>query len=378
MKETFIDSLKALKSQKRIGIRESAMNLDKRTKTLEKRISEFLGRTQFEGFTKNDLFIKRLIGKPWGQDIATLSNMAEGYLNISAKQDPRDQSLKHLHRIVELACHPRVNPYKKNLLNVRSYGYQGYYLEHLNIVLGCYRLAGGIEHSDLHQSVSAHLSKISLEESNAHARLMPHVKMRWAADQAAIINSLWLYDQASGESLHSEVSARWQEYMFNHCRHASGLFQTEVMNCKRYSKQPRGCSLVYLIHYCSSFAPVLAKEQWILFKEHMHSRVLGLWGFREYLKGYKAGMTPDSGPIIFGQGVAASGLALKTAASIEDEAVFQKLYNSSRPVLALAESVRRVPGINMVSAVATDLLSTSIQFAAITRESRSLREVDSF
>ena len=66
MKETFIDSLKALKSQKRIGIRESAMNLDKRTKTLEKRISEFLGRTQFEGFTKNDLFIKRLIGKPWG------------------------------------------------------------------------------------------------------------------------------------------------------------------------------------------------------------------------------------------------------------------------------------------------------------------------
>ena len=110
----------------------------------------------------------------------------------------------------------------------------------------------------------------------------------------------------------------------------------------------------------------------------MHSRVPGLWGFREYLKGYKAGMTPDSGPIIFGQGVAASGLALKTAASIEDEAVFQKLYNSSRPVLALAESVRRVPGINMVSAVATDLLSTSIQFAAITRESRASREVDSF
>jgi hypothetical protein len=236
-------------------------------------------------------------------------------------------------------------------------------------------LAGGADYAELHQRVSEHLSKISLEESNAHARLMPHVKMRWAADQAAIINSLWLYDQASGDSLHSEVSARWQEYMFNHCRHTSGLSQTEVMTCKRYSKQPRGCSLVYLVHYCSSFAPELAKKQWSLFKEHMHSRVLGLWGFREYLKGYKGGMTPDSGPIIFGQGVAASGLALKTAASVEDEVVYARLYKSARPLLALAESVRMVSGVNLVSAVATDLLSTSIQFAALTRNARKFERI---
>ena len=192
------------------------MNSVSRTKTLEKRLSLFVLRPDFDGFTNADLFVKRLIGKPWGQDIAVLSNMAEGYLNLSIGQERTDEFLECLDRIVELALHPKVNPYRKSLSDVRSLGYHWHYLGHLNTVLGCYSLAGGKDHSELHRRVSEHLSKISLEESNADARLIPHVKMRWAADQAPIINSLWLYDQATSESLHSKAADRWQDYMLKH------------------------------------------------------------------------------------------------------------------------------------------------------------------
>ena len=42
-----------------------------------KRIAEFLDRQDFDGFSRQDLFIKQIIKKGWGQDIAALSNMAE-------------------------------------------------------------------------------------------------------------------------------------------------------------------------------------------------------------------------------------------------------------------------------------------------------------
>lgn len=338
-----------------------------RAQKLEARLSSFLARASFDGFTKKDLFIKRLIGKPWGQDIAALSNMAEGYLNLSKDQPSGGYAKRQLTKIVERAIHPTVNPYKKTMSDVGSLSFHGYYLEHLNTVLGCYRLCGGEDHGALHKRISEHLVKISLQEENAHARLIPHVKMRWCADQAAIINSLWLHDQSNGSNLHEEPAERWLNHVRNYCLHKTGLAQTEVMNCKRYSKQPRGCSLAYLIHYSRSFAPDFAREQWYLFKKHMFSKAFGFSGFREYLDGYKGGMTPDTGPIIGGLGVAASGLALKTAAYMDDGETFEELRKSSRPLLGVAEGLKFVPGVNMFSAVATDMLATSIQFSAITR-----------
>ena len=296
--------------------------------------------------------------------------MAEGYLNLWQADPTNDDYLAQLGKIITFAVHPGVSPFKKNLGEVRSLGYHGYYLEHLNTCLGCYALAGGEDHFELHERVSKYLVKISLKEANAHARLLPHIKMRWAADQAAIINSLWLFDEATGDNSHTTPAIRWEEYMFNQGQHDSGLYQTEVMGCKRYSKQPRGCALSYLTHYTSSFAPHIAEQQWELFKDLMLKRFLGFWGFREYLPEYQGKMTPDSGPIIGGLGVAASGLGLKAAASIEDAETYRKLSKSAKPLLMAAEGSRILPGINIASSVATDLLSTSIQFSAATRAQR--------
>ena len=42
------------------------------------KVESFLSSDTFNGFTKDDLFIHRFVKKGWGQDIAALSNMAEG------------------------------------------------------------------------------------------------------------------------------------------------------------------------------------------------------------------------------------------------------------------------------------------------------------
>ena len=115
--------------------------MDKHTTRRYNKIKSFLEDDNFNGFTKDHLFIMTFIKKGWGQDIAALSNMAEALVNISIKHVKNiDETKKLIDIVVKRAVHPKVNPYKKNIEKVDKLGKYGYYLEHLNIILGCYTI----------------------------------------------------------------------------------------------------------------------------------------------------------------------------------------------------------------------------------------------
>lgn len=329
----------------------------------------FLSRDDFNGFTGDELFIMQFIKKGWGQDIAALSNMAEALANIAVDDADRQTEIAPLLTgVVERALHRKVNPYKKDINRVATLGKYGYYLEHLNIILGSYQRVVDDAYQPLNLRITEHLLHASLAQDNAHAPLLPHVKMRWSADQAAIIYSIWLYDQNNGTQLCDPLREKWLAYMQAHATHPqTGLFITEVMGTQPYSKQPRGCATAYLVHYTSRFAPEVAADQWQRFKKHMLVRRLGITGFREYLPDYTGKWTPDSGPIVAGLGIAASGLALNAASSVGDEDTHRMLRRSVSPVLWLLRQFDRVPGLNRLSRVGTDLLATSIYLNAETK-----------
>lgn len=331
-------------------------------------VKEFLSREYFAGFTESDLFIKKFIKQAWGQDIAALSNMAEGLCNIAltdARESP-DMVLL-IEQVIERALHRSVNPWKKSIEHVTQLGHFGYYLEHLNIILGCYRRIGGQKYAELYTRVTLHLRESSLVQENAHARLLPHVKMRWSADQAAILYSIWLYDQNHGTELSREPIDRWLKYMHDHGTHErTGLFITEVMGTKKYSKQPRGCSSAYMIYYMNHFAAETARAQWLLFKKHMGLRFLCFYGFREYLPEFNGRWTPDSGPVIAGVGVAATGLALKTSAAIGEQAIFRAISRLASIGTRLLRAIGWIPVLGHFAKIGTDLLASSIILAAKT------------
>ena len=351
--------------------------MTQRTNSIEenprfKRIAEFLDRENFDGFSGQDLFIKQIIKKGWGQDIAALSNMAEAIALIPGLPHglAHNRKLDLMRKIIERALHPKVNPWKKPIDRVKDLGHFGYFLEHLNICLGLYHQAGAQDYKELATRVSEHLAQASLSQPNAHARLLPHVKMRWAADQAAIIYSLWIYDQNNGTALHNEPANRWLKYMHEHGTHLpTGLFITEVMGCHKYSSQPRGCSHSYMVHYMSAWAPDVAAQQWRLFKQHMLIKRMGSWGFREYLPEFPGRMTPDSGPIISDVGIAATGLSLKVSTRLDDELDSRResMLKTAQRWNSALRGADMIPGLNMASRIGTDLLASSIMLAAETR-----------
>ena len=341
-----------------------------------KRIEKFLRQHDFNGFTKDDLFIMNFIPKAWGQDIAALSNIAEALRNTKNDNNFRGRSralrgekIFLIDRVVKFALHPKVNPWKKDISKVSDFNHYCYYLEHLNIILGCYQDVADGKYLELNTRVTEYLRDESLAQKNAHARLIPHVKMRWAADQAAIIYSLWLYDRNNGTEYHVEPKNRWIEYMETHGKHQeTGMYITEVMGVKEYSNQPRGCSHAYMCYYMERFDSVRGQEQWDLFKKHMMVNGFFLSGFREYLPGYQGSWTPDSGPVIFGIGVAATGLALKPMKVWGEywQDRMCSVRSTVRRGMIFCSLLRSIPFIGRFASIGDDLLANSIMLAAET------------
>ena len=87
-----------------------------------KRITDFLSRKSFDGFTSKDLFIKQIVKKGWGQDIAALSNMAEALTNLAIQYPQQMRKYKVL--VQEVACRAMdksVMPYNnKSLMTVKD------------------------------------------------------------------------------------------------------------------------------------------------------------------------------------------------------------------------------------------------------------------
>ncbi len=344
--------------------------MDKHTTRRYNKIKSFLEDDNFNGFTKDHLFIMTFIKKGWGQDIAALSNMAEALVNISIKHVKNiDETKKLIDIVVKRAVHPKVNPYKKNIEKVDKLGKYGYYLEHLNIILGCYKIITSKDtFKSLNKKISYHLLELSMRYNNYHADLLPYVNMKWSADQAAIIYSIWLYDQNYNTSLSNEIINKWTYYMENYgIDKNTGLYKTEVLGTRKYSNHPRGCAMAYLLHYMGRFNPDLAKSKWILYKKHMKKSLLGLAGFREYLESYKGRWTPDSGPIIKGIGVAASGLAMNTATTLGDTKTFEELNNSISKFTNSFNSFEKFISSTPLTKIGTDLLATSIHLNAETK-----------
>jgi hypothetical protein len=326
------------------------------------RVEAFLNSSSFDGFTSDDLFIMNFIKKGWGQDIAALSNMAEAVHTRYQSSGIDQQRAQNLMReIIRRATHKTVSPYRSSVETVNDLGAHGYYLEHLNIIFGLSYAVGVDETENLNLRISEHLHHQSMMQKNAHARLMPHIKMRWSADQSAILKSLWLCDQNHQSDFHRVPVSRWLNHMASEMTNTeTGLFETEAMRVKSYSRQPRGCSLSYMIHYMMSFAPDVAAEQWQLFKEHMHESRMGLCGFREYLPSYEGKWTPDSGPVIGGIGVAATGLGLKAAHTVNDLETHAALKRSVDRVLSVFQATRKIPGVGTLTSIGTDVLASAI------------------
>lgn len=263
-------------------------------------------------------------------DIIALSHMASGLMNLSvADQERREIFAPLTEELVQRGI--QASPYESSPEVARSLGDHNLYHSHLNLILGIHRyISGDEQYDEVHERISRHLRSRSLAGGDFHAiSYHGYPQGKWPADQSVTLASLYLYDQIHDTSLSQRPIEGWLKVMESRSDSSLGLHHSVMTPGLWAAEVPRGCALSWTVFYMAQFAPEEARVLYENYREHYAGFVLGWGGFREWPPDESHGMNVNSGPILFGLGMAATGLGVGAARIFEDEPMYTGIMRSA-------------------------------------------------
>lgn len=158
--------------------------------------------------------------------------------------------------------------------------------------------------------------------------LESYPQLMWPVDNVCALESLRLHDAMYGTD-YTEAPRRWTEWMSNHLDSESGMMVAQTSSWGTVFDDPRGCALSWSLALMGGFAPDFAKSQYALYRENWIVRVCGVTGVREWWPGQEGKTDCDTGLVVGGIGMAASGFGIAATKANGDVENFQKLLREA-------------------------------------------------
>ena len=287
----------------------------------------------------------RWANTPAGFRVIALSNLADGCA-AQARVHPERKAaaLRCIERAWELAEAVKTSG--------RGMHPDGIVASHRALILGAHDALGECLDPRRHAALAEQLARASLRDPFAHLGSYRESPARWPADQTATLAALTRYDRAHAALLLPPVLAQWRIQIATHgLDAATGLPVSDISGTSPHAKSPRGCALSFSTRYLAEVDPVLAHAWWKRYRSQYLVRLPGVVGFREWPPGMDGPADSDSGPIILGIGVAASGLAIAAARSQKDDMLAQELETSAGWATTLSRSAARAAQAPLAQAI---------------------------
>jgi hypothetical protein len=200
------------------------------------------------------------------------------------------------------------------------------YLGYLNLLLGHRRLLRRM--SAKHAQLNDHITR-ALARRLGRSRLLQlqsYPSEVYPVDNAAVVGSIGLYDRAAGTD-HSGLLARWGRHLRRRAVDpASGLLHQQLHpRTGAPGDAPRGSGTALAVYFLSFSHPRLSKELYVALRTSQATTLLGFGVVREYGPGHSGWGDIDSGPVVLGYGVSATGFAVGASRIHGDEAYFERL-----------------------------------------------------
>jgi hypothetical protein len=203
-----------------------------------------------------------------------------------------------------------------------GHGYLGY----ANLALSMLRL---VAPESRHAALSDELTEALAArlEAAPHALFETYPGEAYAPDMAMVVGSIALHDCATGTAPRAYFPA-WRNAFERYIDPTSGLlYQAADPKTGRPLDAPRGSGAA-ISAYALSFADAeLSQRLYRGVRSHAVD-VLGFGMMHEYAPGRAGRGDIDSGPVLFGVGVSATGFALAGARLHGDREQFTKLYRT--------------------------------------------------
>ncbi len=283
-------------------------------------------RAPFDGYGTFDVLVPQF-------KVVALSHMASGLLNVYvAEPDRRDEVHGYLREVSRRALSSRVSPTQTPTGPEARLDDENLFWSHLALILGieryvrcggkvCAQDVGGDPDGDrLQERIVWHLLARTGASGVFHARSYPGSPM-WPADQTVTLLAMKLYDVTHGTSVHDAPLRGFLRVVAGRADPRTGLFPSSVSPIE-YADVPRGCATSWSSLYLAQLDPGVAFDQYTRARANLRETILGVGGFREWPPGRGGGQNVDSGPIVLGVGMAATGLGLGPARIFRDEETY--------------------------------------------------------
>jgi hypothetical protein len=282
-------------------------------------------RAPFDGYGTFDVFVSQF-------GVVALSHMACGLLNVYvAEPDRRDELQGYLREISRRALSARISPTQTPTGASTRLDDENLFWSHLALILGIERYVRcerkvcpeDTDGDRLQERLVWHLLARTNASGVFHARSFPGSPM-WPADQTVTLLAMKLYDVTHGTSLHDAPLRGFLRVLGERADPRTGLFPSSVSPIE-YADVPRGCATSWSSLYLAQLDPGVAFDQYahyISARANLRENILGVGGFREWPPGRGGGQNVDSGPIVLGVGMAATGLGLGPARIFRDEETY--------------------------------------------------------
>ncbi len=269
---------------------------------------------------------------------------ALAYVNIALK-DPAQKanSIRNAKKLIDLAIKSvikHVHPPYGRLDRLNSYKKHATYLGQLNLALGAYSLISEDDDYDkLHAKLSDILHQALIDSKGTSLCSFPEYS--WSFDTIPVLLSLKLYDIKTSQTRSSVLIKKHLNWIGTNATHPLLKLPYSIIGNDR--ELPRGCDLSFrfclLPHLDREYAEKLYKyyidNYWI---DHVF-----MAGFAEWPKGKKRYQDMDSGPVVMGIGLGATGLGIGATIAMNDQIHFERLIvqlasiNIIRPLFIAAQ-----------------------------------------
>jgi hypothetical protein len=138
----------------------------------------------------------------------------------------------------------------------------------------------------------------------------------WPVDNLMALDSLRIHDSLYGTE-YSDACAQWASWMKEHVDATTGMMPSQISLKGQIIDGPRGCALSWSLAVLPSVDPDMARQQYDRYREWIVAGA-GLAGYRERPVGDTVRADADSGPVIAGVGMGASGLGVAAAKANND------------------------------------------------------------
>lgn len=200
------------------------------------------------------------------------------------------------------------------------------YLGYLNLVLSLRRvLAPDAPHAALNDQISAHLHAALARSPIGLAQTYPSEV--YPVDNTAVIASLALHQRVAPAADHEAVLTDW-DHRFEALRDPSTglLFQALDPHRGTVVDGPRGSGSALAVYFLSFGRPEQSKALYDAMRTTMRRELLGFGAMREYPPGTEGAGDIDSGPVVLGVSISATGFSLAGSRIHDDLPTFTDLW----------------------------------------------------